>query len=310
MVRLLFVVFVLGSNLVIHAQQPYYFSARYSSKIVVGDSSQLTNGRILYDSENETTYFIRKNTISEFPKAIGPQVFSKNSWPQPFFKLVHQKQLHNLGFDALEKQADSSFILNHKKYQLYRWKSKNYLLQSNNRLNAFSVENQFKKTQQQFFLSDYITRKQKDIPTVIILKSSMPHSKVYYEKINLSNITYAFKNEEMKALEQLARYDYHKKRKLKTQALFFSALVPGLGSAYARNYWGAAQSVLTFGSAAYQSHRTLNQHGVKHVLPWFYVGSGIFFYVRSLFKASADVAHYNIEVQKQYLLKLEEIYQN
>lgn len=83
------------------------------------------------------------------------------------------------------------------------------------------------------------------------------------------------------------------KRKSPGLALMFSAVIPGSGKVYARDWKDGLFSFIMIGGLAWQAYRGFNKDGVESAYGWVFGGIGFGFYVGNLYGSFKSAQRYN-----------------
>jgi hypothetical protein len=89
--------------------------------------------------------------------------------------------------------------------------------------------------------------------------------------------------------------DAAEKTKFKSPVLAgcFSAIIPGTGKFYTRNWTDGLFSVLFIGGNAWQAYRGFNEHGIKSGYGWFFGSLSASFYIGNIFGSAKAAKRYN-----------------
>ncbi|MFN4122108.1 MAG: hypothetical protein ACK4GL_02250 [Flavobacteriales bacterium] len=95
--------------------------------------------------------------------------------------------------------------------------------------------------------------------------------------------------------------------KLKSPALAagMSAIVPGVGKFYTKDWKDGLIGFFTIGAAAYQSVRGFQRRGVNSAYGWIFGGLATGFYIGNIYGSAASAHRYNKKVKKKLKLKIE-----
>ncbi len=78
-----------------------------------------------------------------------------------------------------------------------------------------------------------------------------------------------------------------------------SALVPGLGKVYTKDYGDAAMSLLFVGLNAWQAYRGFRKEGIKSVHGWVFAGIGATFYLGNIWGSAKAAKRFNRKFDKE-----------
>src|SRR5690606_34905714 len=88
------------------------------------------------------------------------------------------------------------------------------------------------------------------------------------------------------------------KRKSPAVAGIMSAVIPGSGRVYARDYKDGLISLLFIGGTAFQSYRRFHDKGIKSVGGWIYGGISFGFYVANIYGSVQSAKIFNAKQNK------------
>lgn len=92
---------------------------------------------------------------------------------------------------------------------------------------------------------------------------------------------------------QLIKEGKSTKKKSPVLAGVISAIVPGLGRVYAKDYSDGIISFIFVASTAYQAFRRFNKNGVKSPTAWVYSGVSLGFYIGNIYGSVQSTKYYN-----------------
>lgn len=104
-----------------------------------------------------------------------------------------------------------------------------------------------------------------------------------YNRIGISDPQYLQLIQEGKSTE----------KKSTVLAGVISAIVPGLGRVYAKDYSDGIISFIFVASTAYQAYRRFNKNGVKSPTAWIYSGVSLGFYIGNIYGSVQSAKYYN-----------------
>lgn len=98
------------------------------------------------------------------------------------------------------------------------------------------------------------------------------------------------------------------KYKKKGLAALMSAVLPGSGKFYTRNWKDGIFSLIFVGTTAYQSYRGFNNKGVESLQGWFFGGMSLGFYTGNIAGAYQSAYNYNHKLDQELIDKIEKEY--
>lgn len=97
------------------------------------------------------------------------------------------------------------------------------------------------------------------------------------------------------------------KHKSPVLASVFSAILPGSGKAYSKNWGDALVSLLFVSTNAWASYRAFNKKGVKSVNGWIFGGLAFSFYSSNIFGSAKAAKKFNLDLNAKYQKHAEDI---
>jgi hypothetical protein len=90
-------------------------------------------------------------------------------------------------------------------------------------------------------------------------------------------------------------------------AVFMSALIPGSGKAYSKNWGDALVSLLIIGTNSYASYRAFRKKGIKSGNGWIFGSLAVSFYFANLWGSHKAAVKYNNDLNLQYQKNAESV---
>lgn len=103
----------------------------------------------------------------------------------------------------------------------------------------------------------------------------------------------------------LANDGYNLKTKSPLLAASMSAVVPGSGKFYTKDWKDGLIGFFTIGAAAYQSVRGFQRRGVSSAYGWIFGGFAAGFYLGNIYGSAASAKRYNKRAKQKLKLKIE-----
>jgi len=118
------------------------------------------------------------------------------------------------------------------------------------------------------------------------------HEVLRHDSIMLSNVYTPYMN--------LIYQGNHLKHKSPGLAMAFSAVVPGSGKLYSRDYKDAVVSFIFVGMSAFQAYRGFDKRGADSAYTWIYTGLAAGFYIGNIYGAYKSAKDFNLRQKSNY----------
>ena len=93
-------------------------------------------------------------------------------------------------------------------------------------------------------------------------------------------------------------------------AMCLSAIIPGAGKVYTKNWKDGFVSFVFIGANAYQAYRGFKKNGTESVYGWIFASVGTGFYLGNLYGSFKAAKRFNQKIKNSYIKKVEELFNN